>query len=176
MRGIKRLENIDNFELGKTDIEIPLTTSEDSRSVALALAQQAQRSIRIFTRDLETFVYNTQDFIEAVTKLATLSQFTLIHILIQDSTNVVKNGHRLVELAYRLSSKIKLRNPSREYRIFNNAFLVVDEDGFIHRNLADRYEGIANFHNPHEARNLTKFFDDAWEKSNPDPELRRLHI
>ena len=170
------MENLKNFELGNTDTKIVLDTSEDNRIAALALAQQAQRSIRIFTRDLETLVYNTQDFIEAVTRLATFGQYSLIHILIQDSTHVVKNGHRLVELAYRLSSKIKLRKPCYEYRNYNEAFLVADEDGLIHRRLADRYEGTASFHNPMEARNLAKFFDEVWEKSEPDPELRRLHL
>jgi len=170
------LENLENFELGKTDTRIALDTSDDNRIAALALAQQAQRTIRIFTRDLEALVYNTQEFIVAVTGLASLGQYSHVLILIQDSTYVVKNGHRLVELAYRLSSKIKLRKPCYEYRNYNEAFLVADKDGLIHRRLADRYEGTASFHNPMEARKLAKFFDEVWEKSEPDPELRRLYL
>lgn len=170
------LENIENFVLGETDKQVALDSSEDNRIAALVLAQQAQRSLRIFTRDLEAAVYNTLDFIEAVTKLATLSQYSMIHILIQDSTNVVKNGHRLVDLAYRLSSKIKLRKPCDEYRNYNEAFLIVDETGLMHKKLADRYEGMVNFNDSLETRNLAKFFDEVWEKSDPDPELRRLHL
>lgn len=170
------MENLSNFELGNTSKKIALESSEDNRIAALTLAKQAQRSLRIFTRDLESSVYNTQDFIEAVTKLATGSQYSIVHILIHDSSNVVKNGHRLTDLSYRLSSKIKLRNPCHEYRNYNEAFLIADETGLIHRKLADRYEGTVNFNNPLEARNLAKFFDEVWEKSNPDPELRRLDL
>ena len=170
------LKNIENFKLGETADQVPLEGSEDNRIAALALARQAERSLRIFTRDLEATVYNTLDFVEAVTKLATLSQYSMIHILIQDSTNVVKNGHRLVDLAYRLSSKIKLRKPCDEYRNYNEAFLIVDETGLMHKKLADRYEGMVNFNDSLEARNLAKFFDEVWEKSDPDPELRRLHL
>lgn len=170
------MEYIENLELGTTARQIPIESGENNRIAALALAQQAQRSLRIFTRDLEAAVYNTQDFVEAVTKLATSSQYSIIHILIQDSGNVVKNGHRLVELSYRLSSKIKLRKPCHEYRNYNEAFLVADESGLIHKRLADRYEGVINFNDPPAARSLAKFFDEVWEKSEPDPELRRLHI
>jgi len=170
------LENIENFELGKTDGQIHIESSEDNRMAALALAQQTQRSLRIFTRNLEASVYNSQNFVEALIKLVTRGQYSFIHILIQDSTNIVKNGHRMVELSYRLSSKIKLRNPCQEYRNFNEAFLVADESGLIHKKIADRYEGMVSFNNPLEARNLAKFFDEVWEKSEPDPELRRLHL
>jgi hypothetical protein len=170
------MEDKAGFELGKSDTNITLDSSDDNRRVALALALQAQRSLRIFTRDLETLVYNSQEFVDAVTRLATLSQYSTVHILIQDSTNVIKNGHRLIELSYRLSSKIKLRKPCYEHRNVNEAFLVVDEVGFLHKKLADRYQGTANFNNSLEARNLAKFFDEVWEKSAPDPELRRLHL
>jgi len=170
------LNDIENYDSGKTEGEIPLDGSEDNRRAAQDLALQAQRSLRIYTRDMDIPVYNSREFVDAVTSLATRSQYTFIHILIRDSTNVVKNGHRLIELAYRLSSKIKLRNPYHEYRNYNEAFLVADETGLIHRRIADRYEGIADFRNPLKARNLAYFFDEVWEKSAPDPELRRLHL
>ena len=170
------MNKLDKFDSGKTESGALLDGSEEARRIALALALNAQRSLRIYTRDLDNPVYNTREFVKAVTGLATRSQYSFIHILIQDSTYVVKNGHRLIELAYRLTSKIKLRNPSYEYRNYNEAFLVADETGLIHRRIADRYEGTADFRNPLKARNLAYFFDEVWEKSAPDPELRRLHL
>ena len=32
------------------------------------------------------------------------------------------------------------------------------------------------FNNPAEARLLLKTFNEAWERSQPEPELRRLHL
>jgi len=170
------LENIENFELGETGIQVPLGGRADNRLATLAMAQQAKRSLRIMTRDLDAPIYNTRDFTDAVTKLATRSKHSIIRILIQDSSNVVANGHRIVELAYRLSSKINLRKTCNEYQNHNEAFLIADDVGFIHRKIADRYEGIVNFKDSLQARNLAKFFDEVWEKSEPDPELRRLYL
>lgn len=170
------LENIENFELGETGIQAPVGGIADNRMAALAMAQQAKRSLRIMTRDLDAPIYNTRDFTDAVTKLAARSRYSIILILIRDSSNVVANGHRIVELAYRLSSKIKLRKTCNEYQNYNEAFLIADDVGFIHRKIADRYEGIVNFKDSLQARSLAKFFDKVWEKSEPDPELRRLYL
>ena len=54
--------------------------------------------------------------------------------------------------------------------------MVFDERGVIKRRYADRYEGRADFNNPKQARELLSFFDEVWNISEPDPNLRRLHI
>lgn len=168
--------NIENHKLGETDETIQLATSEDNRIAAIALAHQADRSLRIFTRHLDSPIYNNKGFVDAVTQLAIRSPSSFIRVLVQDSTPAVKDGHRLVELGHRLSSIIKFRKPAEEYKDFNEAFLIADEVGLIHRKLADRFEGVANFKTPLEGRDLSKFFDEIWEKSAQDPELRRLDI
>ena len=54
--------------------------------------------------------------------------------------------------------------------------MIVDDVGIIRRAHNDRFEGLAEFNNPGEARLLLKRFNDAWERSQPEPELRRLHL
>jgi hypothetical protein len=163
-------------KLGVDDRETDLATSEDHRAAALAMAQQACRYVDVFTRDLEPTVYNNADFVEAVARLARRSPHTYIRVLIQDSQMVVKSGHRLVELSRRLSSHFEVRKPHEDYKDYNEAFLVADGRGVIHKRFADRHEGTANFNAPRRARDLTAFFDEVWERSEPDPELRRLYI
>lgn len=165
-----------NHQLGETNELLTLESAADHRAVALAMAQQAVRSLHIFSRDLDPAVFDSAEFEAAVSRLARSSQYSRIHILVQDSSRAVLNGHRLVNLAQRLSSKIEIRKPIAEYADISRAFLVADEAGYISRQLADRYEAAANFSDRLTARDLVGFFTEVWERSQQDSQLRRLHL
>lgn len=165
-----------DYLLGITSGDIALRTIEQNRTTALALAQQANRFIQIATRDMDALLYDNEPFIDALVALARRHAKSHIDILVWDSTAAVKQGHRLINLAQRLSSHVQLRKPAEEHAKFTEAFLVADGIGYMSRNLAERYEGIASFHAPLQARNLSQLFTTMWEKASPDSQLRRLHI
>lgn len=170
------LQHPDAYRLGDTDAELRVATSTDNRHAALALTEQAKRSLHIFTRDLDAPVYDQPPFIQAVSALATRSRYSRILILLQSSERAVKNGHRLIELSRRLSSFIELRKPHHDFREYNQAFLIADEVGLLRRPIADRYDGMLNFKAPLAAREYLDFFTQVWERSEADPDLRQLHI
>ena len=174
--GSGEMEDPRHYRLGEMQQPLDVSTSAENREIALSLASQAQKSLCILTRDLEHAVYNSPDFAEALTRLAVLSRYTTIRILLHDSTAVVRRTHRLVDLSHRLSSSIHIHQPHEEHRNITQAFLVADETGYLRRVLSSRYEGTACFHAPAEARELAQLFDRIWEKSAPDPELRRLYL
>ncbi len=93
-----------------------------------------------------------------------------------DVAPVISRGHRLLELASRLSSFITIRKPSRDYKHFNEAMLLADNNTYIHRRLADRYDGIANHDDIRGATNLKGRFKEIWERAETDGNFRRLHI
>lgn len=170
------MQDIQEHKLGATKELLTLESVEDHRRVATAMAQQAGRTLHIFTYDLEAQVFDTPEFEEAVSQLARSSQYAAVRILVQDSSRAVKNGHRLINLAQRLSSKIEIRKPIAEYADVTRAFFVVDEAGYISRALADRFESVANFDDRLTSRDLVAFFNEVWERSQQDPQLRRLYL
>ena len=101
---------------------------------------------------------------------------SLLYILLRDGRSAVQNGHRLIELSRRLSSRIEIRRPADEYLDFNETFLLADDCGYLHRTRDTRYEGTASFNNPAATLRLKRYFMEAWECSQPDVEMRRLHI
>ncbi len=165
---------IDHLVLGETNQSVPTQSSEEVREATLALTRQTRRTLDIFTQQLDQRIYNNQDFTEALKALATDNRHSLIRILIQDSIPVVKQGSRVVQLSYRISSRIQLRKPPIEYRDAAEEFLIADRKGLMYRKLGHRYEGELNFNEAVRSRRLLKFFDECWEKSGTDPELRRL--
>lgn len=153
-----------------------LETAADNRSAAIDIANAARRSLVLLTLDMESGVFDTAEFLEAVKQLAISSRFASVRILVQDPTRAVKDGHRLVELARHLSSYIEIRRPHGEHRKLSETFLVADEYALLYRTLATRYDGIADMHDPVMAREKLKLFSTIWEKSEVEPEIRRLGI
>lgn len=153
-----------------------LERSAEHYTTALAMLHTTHRSVHIFSRRLDGRLYDTREFAETVARLASRQPRVRFRILLQEIEPLIKYGHRLIELARRLTSAIEIRAVHPDYRHYNEAFMVFDERRIIHRTLADRYEGIANDNDPDLARKLVSFFTEVWEVSQVDPNLRRLHL
>lgn len=162
--------------LGETRGEFALTTRDDNRHAAAVLATQARRTIELFTPDLEPALYDQTLFIDALTQLCLSSPRARVRVLSKHFERVVKDGHRLIEVARRLSSYVELRKVHSDYQDNNETFLLVDDDGLLHRRHAARFEGVFSCKAPLEVRRLRAFFDEVWERSETDADLRRLHL
>ncbi|HHI94273.1 MAG TPA: GNAT family N-acetyltransferase [Gammaproteobacteria bacterium] len=162
--------------LGETRGYIDLKGLEDNKQAAIHMVAQGQRSLNLFTPNLAPRVFDNEDFIEAVKKLAIHNSRSRVNILILDPSEAVAHGHRIVELARRISSHIFIHRADEEDRNHVDTFMIVDDVGIIRRAHNDRFEGLAEFNNPAEARMLLKTFNEMWERSQPEPELRRLHL
>jgi len=153
-----------------------LHSSFEHQEMAVHFAQQAQRLLHIFTYDLDATIFGKLTFIEAVKQLIIGHRNASVQILLQDCTRIQQEGHQLINLGQRLTSRIEIRRPGPEHIDHHENFLTADHKGFIHRSFHDRYDGTADFHAPLKTSKLDNFFTNAWEHSEPFEELRRLHI
>ncbi|MFZ5622077.1 MAG: hypothetical protein ACOY5W_13765 [Pseudomonadota bacterium] len=162
--------------LGETAGDFTLGSRDDNRQAAALLAAQAHRQIDLFTPDLEPALYDQSPFLDALTQLCLSSPRARIRVLAKDFERTIKDGHRLVELARRLSSYMELRKVHTDYQENNESFLLVDDYGLLHRRHAARFDGSFSCKAPLEVRRLRAFFDEVWDRSEPQADLRRLHL
>jgi hypothetical protein len=167
---------LSDYQLGVTHQILPLETIPENKLATEHMLQQARHSIDILSRHMDKPIYNTNCFIELIVKLSRNNPRSEIRILIHDATNAVKEGHRLIQLSQKLSSFVHIRIIHSDYVQYNEAFLIADNVGLIHRQYSDRYEGTANFNAPLHAIRYKKLFTEIWEISEEDPQLRRLSI
>lgn len=165
-----------HYTLGSDSGPIAVHSRDEICAANLALTQQARRSLALFSYNLDPRIYDTQEFCDALRQLATASRYSNVRILLRDSTTVVKQGSRVIELMHRISSRILVRKPPPEFYEHNEEFLIADDRGLLFRRFADRHDGELNFNAPNQCRLQLKFFDECWEASAADPELRRLHL
>ena len=168
--------DFNEYKLGEHDKVIHLDTMDENRSAVTAIAQQCQRTLHIQSYDLDPLIYDDADFIEAVRQIAVNSTRATVQILLEDSRKIVTSGHRIIELARKLTTFIEIRKINTDLKTISEAFLIGDETGLVYRKQAQRYEGFVNFNDRGRCRQLLADFHDSWEKAVPDPELRRLHL
>ena len=159
--------DLNQLVLGETETPIAVTTSEENRNVALAMIRQTRQSLIMLSRDLDSRVYDHAELVEAVKDFVLASRHASVQIIVQDSSHVVQQGHRLVDLCRRLPSYMTIRVPAKEHETYNSAFMVSDRVGVLHRIHADRYDGSANFNDRQMGDDLTKMFGEMWEVAKP---------
>lgn len=156
-----------------------LYTLEERRDVCLVsdlLAREARHSLLLLTEDLEPDIFSREAFLDSASELARRHPGSGFRILVRDGRRTVSRGHRLIELARKLSSHIEIRRPAVYHRDRQRTFLVADGKGYFDRPLANRYEGTANFNDPGAAEVLVREFEDVWEHATPERELARLYL
>jgi hypothetical protein len=168
--------DFEKFVLKETGDEVEIGTSGEARGAALSMVRQSGRTLEIMSRDLDFPIFDDVEFAEVVRELALKSPRAQVRMLVRDTQPIVARGHRLVDLAKRLTSFVEIRVPAEEHARYNSAFLIADGRGVVYRRLADRFDGIVNFNDPRLARNLADQFEEMWRVARPDPAIRDLHI
>ncbi|EXJ16082.1 GCN5-related N-acetyltransferase [Imhoffiella purpurea] len=130
----------------------------------------------IFGRTLDPEIYDRGEFLDGVRRLALNRASICVRILLFDTREATRAGHRLIEMSRHLTSRIAIQCVSEDDRDRLDAFLVIDERGYVRRRLADTMEATADFDNPHESRLLRTDFEQMWDRSSPDAEMRRLYL
>ena len=163
-------------KLGEDAELIEIVERDDLARYSLAMAEQCRRKLDIVSRHLDPVLYDTDEFCAALKRLALGGRRAQIRLWIIDARPLITTGHRLVDLSNRLPSFVEIRAPGRQHRGFNEALMLADNQGYIHRQFSDRFEAQANFADRRVAAILGERFDDLWERGLPETRFRRLHI
>ena len=155
---------------------VELEGERDFAGAALQVATHAGREIRILSEQLDPAVYDNDDFCRAIQDLAISHPQSRIHILVRDTPWLGKNFHRLVATWQKLLSHIELRRLTKEIETPHTEFMTGDESAVLYFANPAHYQGYLCLYTPVEARRLHADFDLLWGYSEPDPQVRRLHI
>jgi hypothetical protein len=166
------------YILGETREEIIIDNRDDVKLLSLALAEQARHDLDIFSQDLEAEIYNNKAFEQALFRFVQQRPGANVRILCYDSRLAVSNGHCLIRLAQNLTSSIFIHTPSREHAGIKSSYLIADKKGLLLRKNAinKNYVSSVNFYDPQQAISLAQEFEDIWQHSVPDQNVRRIYI
>jgi hypothetical protein len=166
----------ESYILGETTEAIPIERKQQARELVLALVRQGRRSARLLSRQLDPPLYDNAPFFDALASLVRSHRESRARLLVAEPDTLIRNDHRLVALAQRLTSRIEIRQLAPQHATLEEDLLVVDESGLLYRAQGQRYEGSADFNDRREARRLARWFDELWEQTTPAVGLRRLDL
>lgn len=162
----------DNNSQGRSG---PIGYPEDFAQCCVALADAAQRKIRIYNPTLDHAAFDNHDLATALAGLARRSRACEIRILVSDSRPVVNRGHRLLNLSRRLSSSIKIQKLSEHPELPSETFMLSDTVGVVYKPL-DAEQGFYEPVHRALAQSYAERFDALWNRSQVDNELRELRL
>lgn len=162
--------------LGVTEGEISVEDRILNIAAVHKLAISATHELNIISRNLDHQIYDRSDIVEAFSKFIRKNRNANVRIIVFDSTNIIKNGHRLVNLADRAPSKISIRKLPKELSNYNESLVTADSKGYLHNQQSDRYEGNVSFNDNIRCTELNKLFTDYWHQCEASPDLRRVSI
>jgi predicted GNAT family N-acyltransferase len=146
------------------------------RDGLLRCLAQARRRLLLLSPLLDHALLDHEPLVEAVSRFARRSPSSQVRILLVDSSLVVSRGHRLVELARRLDSRIEIRRIPAELAPGDTSYATWDDRGFFLLPDFRDYSAVANTYEPVQAQRLGGEFTHLWDRSAPDPELRTLQL
>jgi len=153
-----------------------LSTLDEYRAAVAEIAKRANRSLAIYTPDLEPQLYDHDLFLEPLKRLVLARSHARLRVLISDPARVMREGNRFMQMARRLTSYIELRNVPPEFRNNPAAFIIADGAAIVYRQQCTRWDGIVEMNDPAVARRYLNFFDEAWTASAPHAETRQQHL
>ncbi len=162
------------YELGRDSGRHAISDASDT---ACSLISQCRHQLCIVSQALEPDIYDNPRIEEAVSRLARLHRNSEIRLLVCDSRELATYGHRLLSLAQRLSSAIKIRVIDKQLASqLTETFLVADKLGLMVLNRVEPEQRWADFNNVPVAKTYADQFEELWHSAHEDPRLRRLVI
>ena len=137
---------------------------------------EAARNVQIYSQYLDHNLFDNYRIVEDLSRFIRRAPPVTLQILLHGSQLVVSRGHRLIELARRMDSKIEIRCVSSDQPQDEHSCVLWDNRGYWllpdHRD----YEALANLYDPVRTSKLWDRFSYLWSRSSVDQELRVLRL
>ena len=153
-----------------------LSNLEEYRAAIAEVVTRANRTLSIYTPDLEPQIYDHDLFLEPVKRLVLARSHARLRVLISNPSRVSRDGNRFMMMARRLTSYIDLRNVAPEYRSNPCSFIVADDKAIAFRQQCTRWEGIVEFNDTTVVKRYLAYFDEVWAGSLIQPEMRATAV
>lgn len=157
----------------------PLNGIDDSVKATTALIKSVRRQLCIYTPYVQSKLYNDIDILAELRRRIVDQPHIHCRLLLPPASEWRRGCAHLAQLAERLSAlelRMLPREEPRERSEFVYGFMLADDAGLLHYTDPRLCTGTSISHGASKARHLQGFFNEFWEKSIPDQELRSLGI
>jgi hypothetical protein len=151
---------------------------EELTGARLQLLTAARYKLSIYLPRLPADVYSSPAEVAELRRIATSGRGAEIRVLLGDTADLLRDGHRLIDLAQRLPSALQIRVPADDQaeNRTSSAWLLNDGYGYLFLPDADRLEGRAALRDGPGQAPLLLQFEQMWERATPATHLQPLGL
>lgn len=145
----------------------------------LQVLAAARFRLAIHLPALPATVFSSTDELAELRRIAISGRGAEIRILLGDTAAASRAGHRLLDLAQRLPSALRIRTPGDDdesSEINASAWLLNDTGGYLFLPDADRWEARAALRDGPGHAPLLLQFEQIWERAPPATLLQPLDL
>lgn len=150
-------------------------TDELIATVAHRVIQGTQQ-VSLLCSDLNPPLLDNELCREAFSSFLRKNRNSTAKILIQDSSQLTRNGHRLLTLSRRLPSHLEIRKVSQDFSDIEAFILIVDGKGLIYKTHQEQTEYTVTYGTSAMATEKGNLFENIWRHSEVDPNLKALSL
>jgi predicted GNAT family N-acyltransferase len=154
----------------------PFKGEAQALDALLLIAGGARRDLWIYSQDLDPTLFDNVAVIDRLSAFARQAANAEVRVLLHSSRRLVGGRHRLLALARRLESKIRIRRVPEDLATDEHTALIADSQSYWLMPDHTVYFGLSNVADPVRVERLRERFDYLWDRSESDPELRLLQI
>lgn len=148
---------------------------EDFTKHSVQVVEASRREVLLLSKTLDPAIYNNEPFYQSILDLARNDRNVQVRILVKDIQPVVEQGHRILNLARRLSSKVEIRKLLSRPQKDSITYLIGDRKHLLYMHEDLVYNGFVNYEAAQESKSLADEFTYLWDKhSELDPALRTM--
>ncbi len=142
-------------------------TEADFQQAVDRLLAQPGRELRIFDPDLAALKVNAPERIALLEGFLRASRTRRILVALHQTEHVTRDCPRMMDLLKRFSHAIQINRTHDEIRSLQDAFLVLDNQHYLRRPVAERFRGALGLHDETEALGMRSRFQEIWSASFP---------
>lgn len=148
-------------------------------AMRLALLAAARYKLAIHLPALTADMFGSPAELAELRRIAIAGRGAEIRIVLGDPNEALRMGHRLLDLAQRMPSVLRIRTPPEEDRSTEteaSSWLLNDTSGYLFLPDANRWEGRAALQDGPGQAPLLLQFEQIWERASPATQLQALGL
>ena len=153
---------------------------EGSRRALLALLGAVRHTFYLYTPLVRPELYNDAEILAAIRQRVVNQPRLRLQWVLPPAANWRGGCPGLIRLSERLTTAFTLRTPNRhelpDRPELGQAFAIVDDRMLAHFSDPRRLLGVHESQPSERMKELLELFREVWNRSQPDPDLRRLGI
>lgn len=149
----------------------------DVAQLRLQVLQATRHRLVIYQPVLRDDLYAGTAELEQLRRIAIAGRGASIRVILHDPDGALRDNHRLISLAQRLSSVVQIRVPVEEQDLaYGSAYLLNDQGGYVFQPEADASYARGSLDDRAAQRPLAQHFERVWDRAERATVLLPLDI